>query len=122
MPNPAQFGNLITSAVETPTDCTRRRSKRCVVFLCLAVNGHSGPPLYGDAIPTSASALDIDKPINAQRGGMLSGRAASRIGQLSDTASQHTSGGWQGGHHPRWQYIYPRLEIMTLAIRDGRPT
>ena len=35
----------------------------------------------------------INKPINAQRGGMLSGRAASRTGQLSDTASQHTFGG-----------------------------
>ncbi len=45
----------------------------------------------------------INKPINAQRGGMLSGRAASRTGQLLDTASQHTFGGWQGGHHPRWQ-------------------
>jgi hypothetical protein len=37
------------------------------------------------------------------RGGMLSGRAASRTGQLSATASQHTFGGWQGGHHRRWQ-------------------
>jgi hypothetical protein len=44
-----------------------------------------------------------EKPFIAQRGGMLSGRAASRTGQLLDTASQHTFGGWQGGHHPRWQ-------------------
>jgi hypothetical protein len=35
----------------------------------------------------------IKKPFSAQRGGMLSGRAASRTGQLSDTASQHTIGG-----------------------------
>ena len=44
-----------------------------------------------------------EKPLSAQRGGKLSGRAASRIGQLLDTASQHRFGGWQGGHHRRWQ-------------------
>ena len=64
----------------------------------------------------------INKPINAPRGGMLSGRTASRTGQLSDTASKHTFGGWQGGHHPRCKYSSPHLEIMTLAIGDGRPT
>jgi len=64
----------------------------------------------------------INKSVGAQRGGMLSGRAASRIGQLSATASQHPFGGWQGGHHPRWQHIYPRFEFITLAIGDGRPT
>ena len=64
----------------------------------------------------------INKPFSAQRGGMLSGSAASRTGQLSDTASQHTFGGWQGGHRPRWQYTDPRLEIITPAIGDGRPT
>ena len=64
----------------------------------------------------------INKSISATRGGMLSGRAASRTGQLSDTASQHTFGGWQVGHHPRWQYTSPHLEIITLAIGDGRPT
>ena len=64
----------------------------------------------------------INKPFSATRGGMLSRRAASRTGQLLDTASQHTFGGWQVGHHPRWQYTSPHLEIMTLAIGDGRPT
>ena len=64
----------------------------------------------------------LNKPFSAQRGGMLSGRAASRTGQLLDTASQHTFGGWQGGHHPRWQYTHLRLEIITPAIGDGRPT
>jgi hypothetical protein len=64
----------------------------------------------------------INKPFSAPSGGMLSGRAASRTGQLSDTASQHTFGGWQGGHRPRWQHTYPRFEFITLAIGDGRPT
>ena len=64
----------------------------------------------------------INKLFSAQRGGMLSGRAASRTGQLSDTASQHTFGGWQGGHRPRWPYTSPRFEIITPAIGDGRPT
>ena len=105
VPNPAPFGILITSAVETPTDSTRRRSKRCVVFLC-----------------QKSASTGSEKPFSATRGGMLSGRAASRTGQLSDTASQHTFGGWQGGHHPRWQYTHLRLEIITPAIGDGRPT
>jgi hypothetical protein len=35
------------------------------------------------------------------RGGMLSGRAASRTGQLLGPESQLTFGGWQGGHRPR---------------------
>ena len=56
------------------------------------------------------------------RGGMWSGWAASRTGQLSDTASQHPFGGWQGGHHPRWQYPPPQSEIITPTIGDGRPT
>jgi hypothetical protein len=56
------------------------------------------------------------------RGGMWSGWAASRTGQLSDTASQHPFGGWQGGHHPRWQYPPPQSEMITPAIWDGRPT
>ena len=34
MLNPAQFGNLITSAVETVLVTTRRRCKACVVFFC----------------------------------------------------------------------------------------
>ena len=56
------------------------------------------------------------------RGGMWSGWAASRTGQLSDTASQHPFGGWQGGHHPRWQYPPPQSEMITPTIGDGRPT
>ena len=64
----------------------------------------------------------INKPVGAQRGGMLSGSAASRTGQLLDTASQHTFGGWQGGHHPRWQFPPPQSEMITPTIRDGRPT
>ena len=35
MQNPAQFGNLITSDVETLLVNTRRRCTACVVFLCL---------------------------------------------------------------------------------------
>ena len=56
------------------------------------------------------------------RGGMWSEWAASRTGQRSDTASQHPFGGWQGGHHPRWQYPPPQSEMITPAIWDGRPT
>jgi hypothetical protein len=61
-------------------------------------------------------------PNNATAGGMWSGWAVSRTGQLSDTASQHPFGGWQGGHHPRWQYPPPQPEMITPAIWDGRPT
>jgi len=61
-------------------------------------------------------------PNIATPGGMWSGRAASRTGQLSDTASQHPFGGWQGGHHPRWQYPPPQSEMITPTIGDGRPT
>ena len=71
---------------------------------------------------SSTAITGPEKPFSAMRGGMLSGRAASRTGQLLDTASQHTFGGWQGGHRPRWQYTSPRLEIITPAIGDGRPT
>ena len=53
---------------------------------------------------------------------MWSGWAASRTGQLSDTASQHPFCGWQGGHHPRWQYPPPQSEMITPTIGDGRPT
>jgi hypothetical protein len=56
------------------------------------------------------------------RGGMWSGWAASRTSQLSDTASQHPFGGWQGGHHPRWQYSRRRSKTITPSIGDGRPT
>ena len=59
---------------------------------------------------------------SAMRGGMWSEWAASRTGQRSDTASQHPFGGWQGGHHPRWQYPPPQSEMITPAIGDGRPT
>ena len=52
---------------------------------------------------SSTAITGPEKPFSAPSGGMLSGRAASRTGQLSDTASQHTFGGWQGGHHRRWQ-------------------
>ena len=58
---------------------------------------------------------------SAMRGGMWSEWAASRTGQRSDTASQHPFGGWQGGHHPRWQYPPPQPEMITPAIGDGRP-
>ena len=105
MPNPAQFGILITSAVETLTDSPRRRSKRCVVFLC-----------------QESVSMESEKPFSAQRGGMLSGRAASRTGQLSDTASQITFGGWQGGHRPRWPIPTQRIESKLSTIEDGRLT
>ena len=59
---------------------------------------------------------------SAMRGGMWSEWAASRTGQRSDTASQHPFGGWQGGHHPRWQYPPPQSEMITPTIGDGRPT
>jgi hypothetical protein len=66
-----------------------------------STGGHSGPPLRGGCVVSlTFKTKQMD---SAQRGGMLSGRAASRTGQLLDTASQHTFGGWQGGHHPRWQ-------------------
>ena len=86
----------------------------------LHAGGHGGPPLRGVCVVSlTVKTKQMD---SAQRGGMLSGRAASRTNQLPDSASQHTFGGWQGGHHPRWQYTYPRLEFITLAIGDGRPT
>ena len=82
--------------------------------------GNSGPPLRGVCnvrLTFKTKQIDI-----AMRGGMSSGWAASRTGQLSDTASQHPFGGWQGGHHPRWQYPPPQSEMITPAIGDGRPT
>ena len=57
---PAPFGNLITSAVETPTESAKRRSKRCVVFLCLgsslnvilqSTGRHRGLPLSDVSSP-----------------------------------------------------------------------
>ena len=56
------------------------------------------------------------------RGGMMSGWAASRIGQLSGTASQNTFGGWQGGHRPRWPVPPSQRSYLKAAIGDGRPT
>ena len=47
MPNPAPFGILTTSAVETLTDTAKRRSKRCVVFLCLAASVNIKPQTAG---------------------------------------------------------------------------
>ena len=46
MQNPAPFGNLITSAVETVVDKAKRRSRGCVVFLCLGTfqNGRTQHP------------------------------------------------------------------------------
>ena len=52
---------------------------------------------------------------------MLSGRAASRTGQLSDTASKHTFGGWQGGHHRRWQ-IYVTASRNHYTCHRGWST
>ena len=83
--------------------------------------GHSGPPLRGDYVFNTYNEDAIDVRI-AQRGGMWSGWAASRTGQLLDTASQHTFGGWQGGHHRRWQYTSPPPEHVSPTIGDGRPT
>jgi hypothetical protein len=45
------------------------------------------------------------------RGGMISGRAASRTGQLSDSANQETFGGYQGGHRPRWPIPPPQSNV-----------
>jgi hypothetical protein len=56
------------------------------------------------------------------RGGMLSGWAASRTGQLSGPESQLTFGGWQGGHRPRWPISPPQSTSLRVAIGDGRPT
>jgi hypothetical protein len=56
------------------------------------------------------------------RGGMWSGWAASRTGQLSDPASQDTFGGYQGGHRPRWPIPPQQTEFAKAAIGDGRPT
>ena len=66
-------------------------------------------------------SIVIKRPISAQRGGMLSGRAASRTGQLSDTASKHTFGGWQGGHHRRWQ-IYVTASRNHYTCHRGWST
>ena len=82
--------------------------------------GHGGPPLRG--VRVVSLTFKTKQPHIAMRGGMSSGRAASRTGQLSNTASQHPFGGWQGGHHPRWQYPPPQSEMITPAIGDGRPT
>ena len=82
--------------------------------------GHSGPPLRRGCVVSLI--FKTKQPHNAMRGGMWSGWAASRTGQLSDTASQHPFGGWQGGHHPRWQYPPPQSEMITPTIGDGRPT
>ena len=55
-------------------------------------------------------------------GGMMSGWAASRTGQLSDPANQDTIGGYQGGHRPRWPIQPSQIEFAKAAIGDGRPT
>jgi hypothetical protein len=47
-------------------------------------------------------------PRNAMCGGMMSGWAASRTSEFSDTASQLTFGGYQGGHRPRWSIPQPQ--------------
>ena len=86
----------------------------------IRAGGQGDPPLRGVCVVSlTFKTKQMD---SAQCGGMLSGRAASRTGQLSDTASQHTFGGWQGGHRPRWQYTSPHFEIISAAIGDGRPT
>ena len=82
--------------------------------------GHSGPPLRG--VRVVSLTFKTKQPHIEMCGGMTSGRAASRTGQLSDTAGQHPFGGWQGGHHPRCQYPPPQSEMITPAIWDGRPT
>jgi hypothetical protein len=56
------------------------------------------------------------------RGGMMSGWAASRIGQLSDIANQETFGGYQGGHRTRWPIPPSERTSLRDAIGDGRPT
>jgi hypothetical protein len=56
------------------------------------------------------------------RGGVMSGWAASRTGQLSDLASHDTFGGYQGGHRPRWPIPRPHVALRKANIGDGRPT
>ena len=56
------------------------------------------------------------------RSGVMSGWDASRTGQLSDTESQFTLGGWQGGHRPRWPVPTSTTTFQSAAIGDGRPT
>ena len=48
MQNSAPFGNLITSAVGTVVDKAKRRSRGCVVFLCLGAfqNGRTQPSAH----------------------------------------------------------------------------
>ena len=82
--------------------------------------GRGGPPLRRGCVVSLI--FKTKQPHIATRGGMWSGWAASRTGQLSDTACQHPFGGWQGGHHPRWQYPPPQSEMITPTIGDGRPT
>jgi hypothetical protein len=59
MQNSAQFGIVITSAVETATDKAKRRSGRCVVFFVLWVIQwiHSGPPEAGFLHPIKAPVI-----------------------------------------------------------------
>ena len=70
----------------------------------------------------SVSKPNTNKRDIAMRGGMWSGWAASRTGQLSDTESQLTFGGYQGGHRPRWPLPTSTTTFQRAAIGDGRPT
>ena len=77
---------------------------KSVRFPC--AGGHSGPPLRrgfvslnGRIEAVNRFSISVSKPNTnkrdiAMRGGMWSGWAASRTGQLSDTESQLTFGGW----------------------------
>jgi len=97
MPNPAKFGILITSVVETPTDSTRRRSKRCVVFLCLksvSTGGHGGPPLKAQQHQVLQN-LSSRSAVECRAGGPLAGLVSFRILQ----ASSHSAAGRAGTIH-----------------------
>jgi hypothetical protein len=101
-------------ATSARTRCIHRVSvNQTLPIVCNRISkcagGHSGPPLRG--VFSTSGQIGMDNPNSAMRGGMWSGWAASRTGQLSDTASQHPFGGWQGGHHRRWSKPTYRHEI-----------
>ena len=94
MPNPAEFGSLTTSAVETPTDSTRRRSKRCVVFLCLksvSTGGHGGPPLKAQQHQVLQN-LSSRSAVECRAGGPLAGLVSFRILQASTYSAAGRAG------------------------------
>ena len=104
MQNSAPFGNLIPSAVGTVTDIAKRRSRGCVVFLCLGMfqcgrTQRSAPTRKFVLCPSTTNQIP---PPNATPGGLWSGCAGSRTFQPTGVTSHGSFGVWQGGHRHRW--------------------